>query len=426
MNCIKISLLILVLVSQLPEDLYSQDNNGGKTEEQLIQAEIHKNQGYKRLEEAKVKLKQNMFSESSEKLQDAGESFRISLSYNDDPLLRENTDREILTLSEEIIRLQTSAVIEKVRKNINRARELYIKEDFPAAENLLITSQTIWKTVNTEDNDEVLYWLNLVKAALFVRSKRVISETDPLYNEMTQIINIARNNYVAAEKLITEGKRGKALAYLKNAEDKLASVSLQFPLNQDASILSLEILKLKDVDNFKTIFREKYEYAVKRIEQNPSESYMLLKDLEYINPDYPGIRKAVYDTEVKLGIRIPPPDPAKIREADSLYSKAYEIVSSNVRSNYPMALAYLNKAFTMNPESSKIIQLKDFIQAEMGGTKTIVLSSYAQEQYRQAEQEFINGNYFLSLSIVNKLLEDEKNRNYKPLLELKRRIESKI
>ena len=228
------------------------------------------------------------------------------------------------------------------------------------------------------------------------------------------------------KNLLRRGKRGKAIAYLKNAEDKLASVSLQFPLNQDASILSLEILKLKDVDNFKTIFRGKYEYAVKRIEQNPSESYMLLKDLEYINPDYPGIRKAVYDTEVKLGIRIPPPDPAKIREADSLYSKAYEIVSSNVRSNYPMALAYLNKAFTMNPESSKIIQLKDFIQAEMGGTKTIVLSSYAQEQYRQAEQEFINGNYFLSLSIVNKLLEDEKNRNYKPLLELKRRIESKI
>ena len=171
MNCIKISFLILVLVSQLTEDLYSQDNNGVKTEEQLLQAEIHKNQGYKRLEEAKVKLKQNMFSESSEKLQDAGESFRISLSYNDDPLLRENTDREILSLSEEIIRLQTSVVIEKVRKNINRARELYIKEDFPAAENLLITSQTIWKTVNTEDNDEVLYWLNLVKAALFCKIK---------------------------------------------------------------------------------------------------------------------------------------------------------------------------------------------------------------------------------------------------------------
>ncbi len=397
-----------------------------KTNELMTQAEIYSTQGYKRLDEAKVRLRQNRFTESRERLQEARESFRISLSYNEDPELRSFTDREILSLSDEIIRLQTALVIETVRKNLNKAREFYTKEKFGDAENLLINSQTMWKTVNTEDNEEVQYWLNLVQTALSIRSGRVIAETDPLYNEMTQVINLARNDYITARNMIKEGRKGEAMQYLDKAQEKLLYVSIPFPMNQEASILSLEILKLKDTDNFEQLFREKYNLARERININPSESYILLKDLAEINPEYPGIKKAIYDTEIKLGMRTPPPDPAKIREAEELYRKAYAIVSSNVRSNYPTALAYLNSAFTLNPDNTRITELKDRVQTEMGGTTTVVLSSYAQEQYRQAEQEFINGNYYASLSIVNKLLQDRKNRNYTPLLELKRRIDSKI
>ncbi len=197
-------------------------------------------------------------------------------------------------------------------------------------------------------------------------------------------------------------------------------------MNQEASVLSLEILKIKDADNFESVFRDKYNLAKERININPSESYIVLKDLAAIYPDYPGIKKAIYDTEIKLGMRTPPPDPAKIREAANLYQKAYAIVSSNVRSNYPTALEYLNRAFKLNPDNSRITVLKDRVQTEMGGTTTVVLSSYAQEQYRLAEQEFISGNYYASLAIVNKLLQDKRNRNYTPLIELKRRIDSKI
>ena len=397
-----------------------------RAEELLTQAEIYSTQGYKRLDEAKARLRQNRFTEARDRLQEARESFRLSLSFNEDPEIRAFSDREILALSDEIIRLQTALVIETVRNNLNKARDLYVREQFGDAESLLINSQTMWKTVNAEDNEEVQYWLNLVQTALSIRSGRVIAETDPLFSEMTQVINLARNDYITARKLAEEGRNEQAIGYLQSAEEKLLYVSIPFPMNQEASVLSLEILKIRDAENFDRVFRDKFNLAKERININPTESYIVLKDLAEINPDYPGIKKAIYDTEIKLGMRTPPPDPAKIREAESLYGKAYDIVSSNVRSNYPTALEYLNRAFKLNPDNSKITVLKDRVQTEMGGTTTVVLSSYAQEQYRLAEQEFINGNYYASLAIVNKLLQDKRNRNYTPLIELKRRIDSKI
>ena len=66
-------------------------------------------------------------------------------------------------------------------------------------------------------------------------------------------------------------------------------------------------------------------------------------------------------------MRTPPPDPAKIREAADLYKKAYAIVSSNVRSNYPTALEYLNRAFKLDPDNSDVTVLKDRVQTEDGG-----------------------------------------------------------
>ncbi len=138
------------------------------------------------------------------------------------------------------------------------------------------------------------------------------------------------------------------------------------------------------------------------------------------------MRAAIYDAEIKLGIRTPPPDPEKIREAEILYNKANKIVKSNVKSNYSSALEYLKKAFVLNPDNDNITVLKDRVQAEMGGNTSVVLSENDQEQFRLAEQEFINGNYYAAFAIVHKLLQDKKNRNYYPLLELKRRIDSKI
>ena len=70
---------------------------------------------------------------------------------------------------------------------------------------------------------------NLVQTALSVRSGRVIAETDPLYSEMTQVINLARDDYITARKLATEGRTEQSIGYLQSAEEKLLYVSIPFP-----------------------------------------------------------------------------------------------------------------------------------------------------------------------------------------------------
>ena len=429
-------LLILIVLLNLsinsysndfPADIYSEEGiyiaQSNKTGSQ---ADTYRENGYKKLDQAKIMLRRNRFDEAQRLLQEARESFRISLNFNNDNELRLNSDREVYALSEEIIRIKTSVLIETVRTNIQTSRKYYNDEKYDEAESLLIESQKIWRSVNADDNEEINYRLRLVKNAKSLRAGRVFFKTDPLHIKMIQVIELARNDYETAKQLAAQGKNEQAKGYLQSAEEKLHHVTDRFPLNQNASILSLEIQKIKDPENFKILFKEKFELARELIKTNPSESHIFLKDLAHINPHYPGLKDALYETEIKLGLRTPPPDPAKIREAEDLYDKANNIVSSNVRSNYPAALEYLNKAFALNPDNDKIVLLKDRIQAEMGGSTTVVLSPEAQKQFRHAEQEYINGNYYAAFAIVHKLLQDEKNRKYYPLLELKRRIDSKI
>ncbi|MCL2481364.1 MAG: hypothetical protein FWF38_06610, partial [Spirochaetaceae bacterium] len=397
------------------------------SQELLTRSEVYRNQGNRYISEARANLARNNFDAARQNLEQAGESYVNSLNLNEDTELRTSSDRERFALSDEILSKQTTFVIEAVRKNLNEAKDLYARERFGDAENLLLSSQTLWKTVNYEDNNtELEFWLGLVQTALSVRTGRVIAETDPLYNEMTQILNLARSDYLNAVSANQSGNRAEMLTYLNQAEDKLRFVTIPFPLNQEASILSLRILQLKDLPSFNAMFRERYDFAVQMIDINPAEAYIILNDLRVINPNYSGMTQVIYRTEIRLGMRTAPPDPAKIREAETLYQRAFTIVSSNVRSNFPTALAYLNRAFELNPDDTRITTLKDRVQTEMGGRATFVLSNDAEQQYRRAEQEFVNGNFYVSLTIVERLLQDPRNRNYTPLLELKRRIEARI
>lgn len=395
-------------------------------QEQILLAARYEEEGYYRINQARIELQRESFEEAREELRLAGERFDLSLSVQDDPALREERDTLIANLSDEINTTQNNVIVAEVRELIETAKNYYTQEQYDLAERNLLRAQSRWSITHVDTKPEIDYWLQIVRVALYVQSGRVIEETDPLFAEMSQLLNLARENYLDGKQLAERGQQEEANRLFEEAEKNILYVKIPFPLNKEASVLSLRILQYKNPGEFEELFRKKFNEALAQINTNPQQAYIDLKDLETIRPNYPGIQNAIYRTEIELGMRIPPPDPEKQRQADQLYARALQIVQGGVRAQFPIALEYLNEALKLTPQNQQLTTLLDRVEAEIGGRTTTVLSNEAQQQYRLAEEKYIGGNYYEALRIVNILLKDRESSQYPPLLELKRRIESKI
>jgi hypothetical protein len=72
------------------------------------------------------------------------------------------------------------------------------------------------------------------------------------------------------------------------------------------------------------------------------------------------------------------------------------------------------------------VALKDRIQMDVGGQAAVVLTNAAEREYQRAVQELQKGNNTVALSIVEQLLRDPQNRNSPRIIELQRRIQSRL
>ncbi|MEJ5189647.1 MAG: hypothetical protein WHT84_10590, partial [Breznakiellaceae bacterium] len=244
--------------------------------------------------------------------------------------------------------------------------------------------------------------------------------------EMSQLLSIAKNAFEEGKTLLRQGKRNEAQEKFNLAKQKIQEVRLLFPLNQEASLLDLQIDQILDPQAFAANFRQRLAMAQAKLTSAPQEAYSELQDLYTIDPQYPGLKTIIERVEIQLGIRLPPPDPASLARARELIQAARRIIDSNLRSQFPVALEQLNEALKLNPNSEEAITLKDRIQAEVGGQAVVVLSSAAEREYQRAVQELQNGNTIVALSIVQQLLQDPKNRNVPKLRELERRIQARL
>ena len=392
----------------------------------LFQAERYRQEGDNNLRAAQDAIARQQYAVARERIAAAAERLDRSLSFAENPNVRRARDSTIPELSRQITDAENDIVVRDVRSYINQGKALYAQSNYAEAQNVFLRAQARWRLTNAQDNPEITTWLQYVDTALTINSGLVISSSDPLYSDMTQVLNLAESDYAKARALIADGQKSEALSLLADAQRKILYVQVPFPLNQEARVLGLRILELTEPNNFQSIFQQRFEAALAKFKTDPQETYVDLKNLQAVEPNFPGLTEALYRTEIATGLRRPPPDPQKIQESDGLYQKAFDIVRTNVRAQYPIAISYLNKAIELDPNNTAATSLKDRLAIDTGGETTVVLSNYAQIQFRQAEEQFIAKSYYEALRIVNQLLKDPANQNYSPLLDLKRRIESKI
>ncbi|MCR5290829.1 MAG: hypothetical protein K6E51_12625 [Treponema sp.] len=391
-------------------------------------AVIAKNEGDMRYQQAVQLLKKENFAEARTNLQRSRIKFNESLSYENSEEIQNYSDALLLELGMALTKAENRIVVGEVRQLKKQAKNEYYNANFEKAQALLLQAKSRWELTNIEPDEEIASLMALISTALTMKSGRVILSTAPLYPEMSQILSIAHQYYDQGKQLIAEGKRDKAEVVLQQAKEKIHELQLVYPLNQEAGILSLQIDQLIDKQNFDVLFAEKIKTAkinYKRPELQ-QESYTTLLDLYEIYPDYPDLKKLIYDVEIELGIRQKPVEKTSIEKADTLLAQAKKIVASAKGNPDELrkAIKTLDSAIALNPNLSAAMDLKDKIQLDIGGTAAVVLTSADERQYQLAIQELQKNNIIGANSIVEQLLQTPANRRSSKILELQKKVKA--
>ena len=389
-----------------------------------VLAVSHRQEGEKLFREAQAAYQRQNYEAARANINRASESFYSSLAIQESASLRGSWDNQTFELARAIAIAENERIIVEVRNLVNTARTLYFSSDFQAAENNLVRARERWLITNSEENDEVLYWLGMVRGGTSARSGRVIPATAPLYPEMSQLLSQAQRNYLEGVRLINTGQRAQGLAKFDEARLQTREVKLMFPVNQEAGILELRMEQFTDPGAFNASFEQRLRTAINGTRQRSLEAYADLLNLAEINPNYSGIRSILAQAEIDMGLRPAPPNPANIARSRDLTASASRILEANLTAQFEVALAQVNEAISLNPNNEDAARVKDRLTSRTSVPGTDVLKFEDEEQYQRAVRELQAGNNLVALALVDRLLQNPQNRNITKLVDLQRRIQS--
>ena len=395
-----------------------------QAEELDFQALRFRREGERLMGRAEQEIARRAFTAARDTIRDASDALLESLAFQEDEEVRVLLDQRLTALAAQINDAENRDVVVEVRNLINAGRELYNEGQFTGAEGVLVSAEDRWNDTNATENEEISNWLNIVRSELAVRSGRELLPDDPLFTPMTQNLSFAAQNYDTGIDLLGENRSRDAIDAFSRAEGFLDKVRLTFPYNSNARVLSLRISQVTAPEGFadrlQTLFRE----AVALNDQQ--EAYAQLKTIEELQTAYPGLANAILELEYALQIRVRPPDPVVIARANQLVAEAQAIVDRGDRDAFDTAVARLNEAIRLDPNNATAVALKDELQTFTGGGARVVLSSDTLELFHRAEQLFVERRLLEARRIVQQLLQDEANAGYRPLQDLKERIDRNL
>jgi hypothetical protein len=368
-------------------------------------------------------LARNEFDTANDYLGRSDAQYGASLAIQDSDALRTETGTRSSTLSTEIMRQREAYVRREVSGLIARAQPEFYANNHEVAEQLLIRAENLYATISDEENSDIRYWLIIVRNALSLRSGRTIPFTAPLYPEMSQLLSSAAIEYADGMALLNT-HRPRALEYFSGVRQKTQEVKLLFPLNQEANLLELRMDQVIDPVAFNTSFQERLNSAISGTKNADLQAFADLQDLATLNPNYRGISQIVYQAEVDMGIRPPPPDEVAIARSRDLTRSAQNLIAGGVRANLEVAQQQLTEALRVNPDNAAAVAELDRVERLMGRRAASELESAVDTDYQEALRELLAGNKLIAYSIVRRVLSRPEYRNSGRFQELLQRIES--
>ena len=396
---------------------------------QITAAQLARNEADLRFTEAQNALRAEDFDTARKKLQDALSKYDESLMNQNDEELRNQTDIKLQTLGENIAKSENELVVREVRELKTKAKDAYFNGRIDDAEKYLNQAKIRWAVTNIAEDEEITNLLNFVNTAISMKTGREILPSAPQYPEMSQLLNIAYQYFDEGSRKIGEGNRSGGEADLALALESIQKLQYVYPLNQEASILTLRINRLLDPQKFNEEFAQKIEMAKMMCQSSETrqEGYANLLDYYELNPNYKGLKDLIYQVEIDIGIRQKPVSNTGANRAKSLIAEAQKIYNSagNDTAKLQNALSKVDQALALVSDNKDAIVLKDKITTKIGGNTSTVLSTEDERLYQLAIQRLQNNNVVGANAIVEQLLKKPQNANSQKIKDLKNKIEAR-
>ena len=396
---------------------------------QMTAAQLARNEADIRFNEAQNALRAEDFDTARKKLQDALSKYDESLTNQNDEVLRGETDRKLQVLGENIAKAENEIVVREVRELKTRAKDAYFNGRFDDAEKYLNQAKIRWAVTNVDEDEEVSNLLNFVNTAISMKTGREILPSAPQYPEMSQLLNMAYQYFDEGSRKIGEGNRSAGEADLALALESIQKLQYVYPLNQEASILTLRINRLLDPKKFSEEFSQKIEMAkmMCKSKDTRQEGYANLLDYYELEPNYKGLKDLIYQVEIDIGIRQKPVSNTGANRAKKLIADAQKIYSTagNDTAKLQNALSKIDEALALVSDNQEAMALKDKITTKIGGNTSTVLSTEDERLYQLAIQRLQNNNVVGANAIVEQLLKKPQNSNSQKIKDLKNKIEAR-
>jgi hypothetical protein len=313
-------------------------------------------------------------------------------------------------LSADINLAKKEYIINETFRLLGVGQTYYEQGLFDLSSESLNDAQELWREDNDSDQEQVKYWQNQVRQASDTNNKREVRQSDTLYYEISSYLSEARKFFLQGDGLMKSGHKAEASAAFDSAQQNISYITRAFPLNAEAGLLILQILKSTDPDAYKKSLPRRMQEAMDLLASDGSLGYSRLADLYKMEPTYPGLKAALEKAEIMVGKRRAPPTRQELANAAAFVADASALLKTGRKDDAAKAESDLNAALADDPANKQALALLRDLKTLQGKTAGPALGLADKAVLDQAMRSFAALQYNQARDQLSQLLSDPGTR----------------
>jgi hypothetical protein len=350
------------------------------------------------------------FADSRDRLESGLKGIIESSNQDFDPKPWDDFQQLYSQVSADLDQTKKTYVIDETFRLLAEGQNYYEQALFDLAAESLNDAQELWQEDNDGEQEQVKYWQNLVRQASDTNNKREVKQGDALYYDIGNYLSEARKLFLQGDGLMKAGHKADASATFDEARQNISYVTRAFPLNAEAGLLTLQILKSTDIEAYRKSLPRRIQEAVDLLSTDASSGYSRIADLYNMEPSYPGLKAALESAEIKVGKRRAPPTKDEVAKASSFVADAERLLRTGRKDDAARAESDLDAALTNDPANRRALGLLRDLKTLQGKTAGPVLGAVDQAILDQATRSFAASQYNQARDQLSQLLSDPGKR----------------